>query len=91
MFCKLQLSIGLYIWQCNLHPTDVKLIVPDDSFWRQVLPTWCEFNYEMLTTPESCLGLTLWYNSNIRIQGQPFFFKQSYQNVLMLVKDIIHE
>ena len=66
MRCKLLKS---NIWRCNLAPQDARKLKFTNSFWKDVLVAWCEYNYYQEKRVENQV---LWYNSQVRIQGKPF-------------------
>ena len=67
------------VWRCNIHSKDVEVLFPD-SFWKDVLLYWTEVNYEKdVQAPAEQM---IWYNSHIRIEEKPFFWKQAYDREL---------
>ena len=74
------------IWECNLKESDVNSIF-SDSFWRCVLQVWCKFHY--VHEVEEPNMQTIWYNSHIRINAKPFFWKKNYKEGLMYVHQLV--
>ena len=73
------------IWRCSLRAEDVSHIGISNQFWEDVLRSWCEFNsYHMRRTENQII----WYNSNIRVKGKPFFWKDIYEKGLMYVHQL---
>ena len=68
-------TIKADIWRCSLHPKDVNKMGIQNEFWRDVLQSWCTFNYYYLRRTDNQL---IWYNSEIRIKGKPFFWRDVY-------------
>ena len=73
------------IWRCNLSPEDVQGMKIKSEFWKDVLSSWCEFNYH---SPKREDNQILWYNSRIRIANKPFYWKDIHQNGLMYVHQL---
>ena len=76
------------IWRCTLRPDDVKNLRIGNSFWQDVLYSWACFNGFYNHRPEYQL---LWYNSNIRIAGKPFFWKDAYEHGLKYVYQLFNQ
>ena len=74
--------LGEDLWRCNLKKDDVKFINSKNLFWKQVLNSWCEYNYYVNRNFENQL---LWFNSDIRIRGRPFFWADIYDRGLRYV------
>ena len=81
---------NLIFFECNLSKMDLDIVVPNlhNSFWREILECWCEFNYLDHENPnaEQC---TLWYNSNIRIANKPVFYKKYSELGMNYYKDLL--
>ena len=73
------------IWRCRLLPDDVCMLKIKNQFWADVLVSWCEFNYNYQYKTESEL---LWYNSTVRIQNKPFFWKDIYNSGLIFIHQL---
>ena len=80
------------IWHCNLSPDDISCIGPKKhfqthNFWKEVLETWCEFNYQPL---DDCNpgNEIVWLNSHIKVGGKPVLWKQCYRSGLMYVNQL---
>ena len=76
------------LWKCNLHPKDVIKLIPKNTFWRSVLEAWAHFNYKNATTYHQVIAETLWFNSDIRINGLPFINVKLYQAGMKTVEDL---
>ena len=53
-----------------------------EQFWGDVIEAWCSFNYRRYNKMENQI---IWYNSDIRINGKPFFWKENYKRGLKYV------
>ena len=49
-----------------------------------MLKSWAVLNYKKLSLPSDII----WYNSNIRINNKPFFWKKCYKNGLLYVSQL---
>ena len=80
-------------WQCNLAPKDLKIIISSNNkgFWNHVLHQWCEFNYHQPQNKETVLKQFIWFNSNIRVNKMPVFYKSMYDNGIKTLDDICNE
>ena len=82
-------KIGNIIWKCNLNVQDVDKIMPSNNFWKDVLKAWCSYNYNFPTKIEDIKNNVLWYNSNIKIQDCPIYYKQCADAGILHVRDIM--
>ena len=74
--------LGEDIWRCSLLPEDVASLKIKSQFWEDVLKSWCEYNFHHDRRVENQL---IWLNSEIRIAGKPFFWKDAFQRGLKYV------
>ena len=84
-------EIGDLLWKCQFVKEDVKYIVTKTHslFWYQVLQAWAEFNFD---DPISCAQVKsqiLWFNSNIRINGNPTLCKDWYEKGINTVQNLL--
>ena len=63
--------VGEDIWRVSLRPEDVGCLNINNTFWRDVVRCWCEFNYWHESEVENQI---LWFNSRIRVNDQPFIW-----------------
>ena len=56
----------------NLKPEDVATLEIEDPFTKELVEAWCRINLNC--KPISFSSTSIWYNSSIRINGNPFFF-----------------
>ena len=67
----------------NLNKKDSK------SFLREILTIWSEINFEdKITSEEQFLDQCLWYNSLIRIDNRPIFYKEWFIKGITKVKHL---
>ena len=85
MRCK---TLKENIWRCTIHPSDVKSLKIKSSFWRDVLTSWCEYNYHQNSRVENQI---LWYNSSIKIGGKIFFWKNCFEKGLIFVYQLYED
>ena len=79
------LGVGELIWKCNLSKKDIKQQTRVKStFWADVLYAWSDLTYSEWTHKNH----VIWYNSNIRIDGKPFFWKSMYERGLVFVEQL---
>ena len=57
-------------------------------FWKEVLIAWNEYNYYKNFNVENQY---IWYNSSIKIQGKPFFWKKQYKLGLKYVYQLFNK
>ena len=74
------------IFMCNLNKDDLSFVISTkaDPFWRDVLRAWCIYNYD--STGEN--NSFLWWNSQIRVGGKPFFWADAYQRGLRTINQL---
>ncbi len=82
-------NIGDMIWKCNLHYNDVANIMPKDSFWQNVLSAWCKYNFSNKIDIRAILESVIWYNSEIKVNDAPVFYRRCFQKGIIYIKDII--
>ena len=73
------------IWQCNLHPEDVKKLKFNNQFWKDVLSSWNLYNHYKNKRVENQL---IWYNSQIIIGHKPVLWADTYLNGLKYVHQL---
>ena len=73
------------IWRCSIEPEDVKSLKIGNPFWRDVLYSWCSYNYYL----DRCIEKELiWYNSKIKVNYKMIFWKDVYQNGLKFLHQL---
>ena len=78
------------IWRCNINEKDIKKLFKD-SFWRDILIIWAKYNFHKPENQTEIKNQTIWYNSWIRINKKPCFFKKPYQDSLMYVTQLFDQ
>ena len=79
MRCSL---IGENIWRCTIAPEDVKLLKMKNTFWKDILTCWSEYNF----MSDFCIeNQIIWYNSYIKVGGNLIMWNDVYQKGLMYV------
>ena len=83
---SLGLVNGFLPWSANLNARDVKSVVVhnSDPFWRHVLESWCEYHFDEEMRDDQII----WFNSLIRIDNKPFFWKSSAEKGLFRVAQL---
>ena len=79
--------VGLetHIWRCSLKVEDVNMLGIKNLFWKEVLECWCHYNYYR---NRKIVNQIIWYNSNIKVKGKPFFWKDSMSHGLLYVHQL---
>ena len=70
------------VWRVSLLPDDVKYLKITNQFWVDVVKCWCTFNFSYGRTLENQM---LWYNSCIRVENRPIFWRKLYRKGLLYV------
>ena len=81
-------KLGNNIWRCNLNPEDVKYLRFNSTFWKDVLYSWCKYNYYQSSRIENQI---IWYNSKIKIQGKLVMWNDSYSKGLVYVHQLFQQ
>ena len=93
---KLFFDLELKKFECtlpftsNLNKIDIaNIFKTQDSFLKDILLIWSENNFEESITSESQFTeQSIWYNSLIRINNSPIFFKEWYRKGITKVKHL---
>ena len=80
---NLSLQLREDIWKCNLKAEDIQLCF-SLSFWTDVLFAWSSFNFSQVIEGNQIL----WYNSLIKINNKPIFWKEYYNKGLRYVSQL---
>ena len=73
----------------NLKPEDVATLTIEDPFTKELVEAWCRLNF--ICNPISFSSMSLWYNSYIRINGNPFFYKSWFVAGVTTVSNLFDE
>ena len=57
----------------NLKQQDSTLLNLKDPFLKEIIQYWTKFNYK--DDNLDCASTCIWYNSHIRIENRPFFYR----------------
>jgi hypothetical protein len=82
------------IWKGNLNSTDVKFFRVENEFLKHVLEAWCKVHFtpmEDLSDLEQCRAQIIWFNSHIRVNRQPIFYRQWFEKNVLYVNDLLDE
>ena len=82
----LQTHGGKALFQGNLNSEDVPLLKLHNAFLEEIVQIWSHINY---TDEEQDFGNScIWYNSLIRIDHRPFFYKLLFDAGVKQAKDL---
>ena len=75
------------IWKCNINTADLPMVMDKNQnpFWFDVLKAWSTFTF---TTDLDKASTFIWYNSLIKINGQVFLWKKSFNKGLCYVQQL---
>ena len=83
-------DIGVKIFQCNLHRKHCKILRMNESFWYDIVLSWCKYHCYNLQDQEEVLKQILWYNSHLLVRGEPIKpTKLDLNCTLQTVSDIL--
>ena len=77
--------LGHNIWRCNWHPKDVPQLRMTNQFWENTMQAWSEYNYYNNRRTENQI---IWYNSDLKIIGKIFFWKDAYEKGLLYMHQL---
>ena len=61
------------------------------KFWEEVVEIWRKLQEPFTTAPESILSQPLWFNSSIKIDGNPIFYQNWCNRDIFFINDLIDE
>ena len=64
---------GKLLFRSNLKQQDSTLLNLKDPFLKEIIQYWTKFNYK--DDNLDFASTYIWYNSNIRIENRPFFYR----------------
>ena len=84
---------GEAIFSCNLHKDDIPMLGISNPFVREVLETWAEIHFSDVATISSAnIGdQIIWYNSLIRINDRPVFYKHWSSHGISKISHLLAE
>ena len=74
--------IGKNVFRCYIQEQDVEQLNITNKFWRDVIKSWCNFNYYNNFQIENQI---IWLNSRIKIGGKLVFWKKAWDKGLVYV------
>lgn len=80
-------SIGQDIWLCNFKMSDVSSFM-SKGFWMDVVRSWAAVYYFKPTNASQMAAQSLWFNSNIKIQGSLVWYPKAYQSGMKFLYNI---
>ena len=82
-----------YIWNCNLRIIDVHHLTQTIkyTFWKEVIEAWSQYNFQEPQNELEIRKQNIWFNSFIKVDNQPIFYKQWYTNGIQTIEDLLHE
>ena len=83
---------GIAIFTGNLNKKDTSAIKISDPFIKEVMEIWSEVNFEQaIVTEDHFFRSSLWYNSLIRIENKPVFYKEWHTKGVTKVKHLMDD
>ena len=76
---ELDSDLGEQIWKANISESDTKEVF-GTQFWSQVLQAWSKLAFEVRV--QNPADQMIWYNTHLRIENKPFFWKNAYKRGL---------
>jgi hypothetical protein len=80
-----------YVTRCNIKYEDLPFKLAENSMWKEIWKTWCKENFREPTTIDEILNQSIWWNSNIKINGKPLYQKKWDEAGIKWIQDIITE
>ena len=77
------------IWYLNLDKRDLGSFCKPNEFWKCVMEAWCEYNFHTVDEINKMLHQRIWFNSHIRVNDKPIFYKTLMDKGIMEIMDII--
>ena len=73
------------IWRCTISPEDAGNFKTTNTFWKDVLKAWSEYNYYHDKREEKQI---IWYNSEIKIGKKMIMWRDAYKKGLVYVHQL---
>ena len=89
VYKKLNPTLAEDIWNVNIAPKDVRKLFPS-HFWTDVLFAWATYSFEEIISDDRIFSQIIWYNSQIRCENKPIFYKVAYQAGLKTVAQLLN-
>ena len=55
------------IWKCNLKSANISYVISEETYWSDVLCTWCKINFHHPQNEPEVTSQVIWCNLHIRI------------------------
>ncbi len=81
-------DLGSLLLKCNIE--DAKNM-PIIAFWKDVLISWCAYNFKESSTKADVRSQVLWFHSCLKIGGQLYMINKARKAGIIYVKDIVHD
>ncbi len=88
---QLNPELDSLIWQCNLSETDAIRLPIKSAFWKDVLTSWCSFNFNKPSDKAEVKCQSLWYNSFLKVGGELYLINKAKKAGIIYIKDIIND
>ena len=79
------------IGYCNLSPDGARQQNCKSGFWKEVLATWCKFNFLTPKSESEMENQIIWFNSFIKIEGNAIFNKKMHENGITKILDLTRD
>ena len=80
-----------YIWEINMNQRDAEKIFIKQGFWPDVFKLWASTTYGEPKASDEVQGQIIWWNSFIRIEGEPIFWEKWFQAGVIKIQDLLDE
>ncbi len=84
-------DLGSLLLKCNISEKDAKSMPIINSFWKDVLISWCTYNFKEPSTKADVRSQVLWFNSCLKIGGQLYLINKAKNAGIIYVRDIVHD
>ena len=79
---------GKLLFRSNLKQQDSALLNLKDPFLKEIIQYWTKFNYK--DDNLDFASTYIWYNSLIRIENRPFFYRSWLSAGIKEIRDLLH-
>ena len=62
-----------------------------DTFWTDVLKSWCEFNYFTPVSKEQVRKQVIWFNLNIKVDNTLIYYEKWCKEGIIRIEDLLDE
>jgi hypothetical protein len=80
-----------YVTRCNIKYEDLPFKLPGYNMWNEVWKTWCNENFHNPEIIDQIMNQSIWWNSNIRINGKPLYKRSWDEAGIKWIQDLITE